>query len=488
MSHRFWILALTLTAAGAQAAENVGATPTAPVVAFSRTFYVSPAGRDSGAGSAADPFKTVQRGVNALQPGDGLLVRAGNYPERVTIAAGTAQGAAGAPITLRVAPGERATLVGGNGLKTPLLTLSRAYWRVEGLSVNVGGDRAPAVMIRGQDAHHVTLAGGEFQNGTAGGGVIVADYASEVNIEGNNIHHFQQVGIDSHGVVLTTTSRAVTVRNNDIHENSGDGVQCTGPENGDTLPGTPLDSLLVVGNRLHDNYENGADIKTCTRVTLRANQVYGHHPRPSSAGEGMIVHMSAKDVVVEDNLLWGNSVAIVIGGVRVGNLPSDIVVRRNRVWGSVDAGYGLRVNAAERVKLYNNTISGLAGMGIIIGSAENGPSKQVEVKNNIVSDCALVARVGPTYEGVSFERNLFFNTGRAVTLRLMGGPNLNLATWRTKTGWDRASLELAPSFLNAPAADFGLATASPARNVGLDVGLSFCGAGPDLGALEAPCL
>ncbi|MGQ0505827.1 MAG: right-handed parallel beta-helix repeat-containing protein [Myxococcaceae bacterium] len=484
------LLCLTVFACdSASALETVGATlSTPPPTSFRNTYHVSPNGQDSAAGSEAAPFATLQRALRAAQPGDGVLVHTGRYAERLAVNASVAAGMAEAPITVRAAPGEDPVLVGGTGSKTAVLTLSRPYWRFEGLNINLEKDPAPAVVIRG--AAHLVFSGAELMNGTAGAAMIITDRASDVRVEGNRVHHFinAKPGVDSHGIVLETSASAVTLRGNDIHDNSGDGIQCIGPETGDTAPGTPFDSLLIEQNKLHDNLENGADIKTCTRVTLRRNEVFGHHPTPSSAGEGIIVHMSASNVLIEENALHDNSVAIVLGGVRVGAPPNDITVRRNRVWSSVDAGFGLRVNAAERVKLYNNTLSGLAGMCIIIGSAENGASKQVEVENNILNDCALAARVGPTYEGVRFDRNLFWNQTGAATLRVMGGPNLNVAAWRTKTGWDRASLEAAPQFVNPTAGDFSLSPTSPALNSGADVGAPFCGGAPDLGALEAPCL
>src|SRR5690606_18252024 len=220
-----------------------------------------------------------------------------------------------------------------------LIDVRRAHWELNGLTLDVNGDPAFAVLWQ-SGAKHGVLRHSEVMNGSAGAGLNVALGATDVLIEENHIHHFRKTNDDSHGVVVQTNSARVEVRRNDIHSNSGDAVQCLGPEGGATAPGTPFDDLRVVGNLLHDNLENGVDVKTCTRVVVRGNDIYGHLPKSTSRGEGIVVHMSASDVRVEDNRLWNNGRGISIGGVTSGASPSDIVVRRNQVWAGNPLGDG----------------------------------------------------------------------------------------------------------------------------------------------------
>ena len=69
----------------------------------------SPGGSDSAAGTVSDPYATVQRLVDSLQPGQTGCLRAGVYEEDVTLRHG---GMSGDPIVVRSYPGETATLVG----------------------------------------------------------------------------------------------------------------------------------------------------------------------------------------------------------------------------------------------------------------------------------------------------------------------------------------------------------------------------------------
>lgn len=52
--------------------------------AASRSFYVSPSGRDAADGSIAHPWRSVAHGMSALRAGDTLFLRGGVYDERVT--------------------------------------------------------------------------------------------------------------------------------------------------------------------------------------------------------------------------------------------------------------------------------------------------------------------------------------------------------------------------------------------------------------------
>src|SRR3954449_12260287 len=67
------------------------------------TFYVAPTGSDSGAGSQATPFKTLQKAANVVRAGDTVNVLAGSYAGFTL----TADGTASAPITFLAQPGAK---------------------------------------------------------------------------------------------------------------------------------------------------------------------------------------------------------------------------------------------------------------------------------------------------------------------------------------------------------------------------------------------
>ena len=77
------------------------------------TLYVSIAGNDTAVGTMAAPLRTIQHGVDALKPGDTLLIGPGTYREQVVITHG---GTPEAPLTLAAAPGARVVITGADRL------------------------------------------------------------------------------------------------------------------------------------------------------------------------------------------------------------------------------------------------------------------------------------------------------------------------------------------------------------------------------------
>ncbi len=72
-----------------------------PSAALAANWYVSPAGNDTGDGSAAHPWRTIAHAAAAaLQPGDQVLIAPGTYAEAVAL---TRSGAPIVPVTTGVA-------------------------------------------------------------------------------------------------------------------------------------------------------------------------------------------------------------------------------------------------------------------------------------------------------------------------------------------------------------------------------------------------
>src|SRR5690606_19686272 len=90
-------------------------------VSDAATYYVATTGSDSNPGTETSPFRTLNKGVTVLKPGDTLYLRGGVYAEslRNKIAGGTSWSA---PVKVAAFPGEHVTLKPSSG--THLLWLS----------------------------------------------------------------------------------------------------------------------------------------------------------------------------------------------------------------------------------------------------------------------------------------------------------------------------------------------------------------------------
>jgi hypothetical protein len=223
------------------------------------------------------------------------------------------------------------------------------------------------------------------------------------------------------------------------------------------------------------------DIKTCYNVIVRGNKM--HHARhdPVRGGNGaMVVHMSAKNILIEENELYDAGAGIGIGGNRYGPMPSGVVIRRNRFHDMITdggmTGGGLIMANSTGTQVYNNTFTRLTGPALSVGSGDGGPTENMVVKNNIL-DAAYVLKLGSQAPGLKLDSNLY-RPGAAFKY---GSSSWNLSQWKAK-GQDARSLE---SSTLLDAATF--APAAAAVDKGENLGLKYCGAAPDLGAVETGC-
>ncbi len=407
---------------------------------FTREWYVSPSGSDSAPGTKAAPLRTIGRAVRSAGPGEVIRVQAGEYAEGVLIdGAAVKEGRANAPITLlgegkpRIVPAAR----GGT-----LVQVRKPHWIVEGFEIDVRGQPRFAVIFEGNTTG-ARLTGCDIHHGTLGGGVSTHGGARDVLIDNNHIHDFRRRPKgDSHGVVIQATSRNITVRGNDIHGNSGDSVQCLLPEHKGQAVAR---DVLIEGNQLHDNDENAVDIKTCQGVVIRDNTMYGFRKSPTSAGEAVVIHFSARDVRVEDNRISDAGRGISVGGSREGNQPSpvNVVVRGNDIRNITQSGgsdgAGIRVENSRGVEVVDNTIANAEGYGMMLGLGSNGaPSEDLTVRGNVIQGRNLV-RLGKHRPGLKMDRNRYATEG---TFKVDPEETQDLGRWRAVSGVDLKSTPL----------------------------------------------
>jgi nitrous oxidase accessory protein NosD len=286
----------------------------------------------------------------------------GTYAEQVVL---ESRGAGAAPITLRGEGTARPTVTPASRAPGAVIFV-RGNWHLENLHVDV--NEAPmAAIVFHVGADGARLTNSELRDGRAGAGVIIQG-ARNVTLEDNVIHHFIKPGDDSHGVVVVGPSRNTTIRNNNIHHNSGDSVQCqAGSEAAETL--------LVQGNELHDNGENGVDIKQCYGVTVRDNQIYGF-PNPTvravgtSAGEAVLISRGARDVLIQ-----GNDISRAGRGISVlaqVAAPQNIRLEGNTIQNirnfPAHNGQGIRIAGGSNVLVADNVIEGTTSYGLMLAA------------------------------------------------------------------------------------------------------------------------
>jgi parallel beta-helix repeat protein len=227
------LVALLMAAAGAHGAD----------------YYVATNGSDTASGiSTGEPFRTIQRALNVVQPGDTVHVRNGVYREQLLM---RRSGTEDQPITIQGYQSER-PLVTGAEVVTNWVLHSGALWKVTNWvsgTQQVFVDGAPLrqvgwpnVFIRA-NSYIYTAQGGstaDMTNGTffcdVSNRVLYAWLADSASPSGRTI----EVSVRPLLLYSGVTNRSLIVRGVDFRQCNSVGVFATG------LPGVRLgtDSLL----------------------------------------------------------------------------------------------------------------------------------------------------------------------------------------------------------------------------------------------------
>lgn len=256
-----------------------------------------PAATDEGnpLGSAARPRQTVP---STLPAGTVVEVRGGPYAARRH--GWTADGKEGSPVFVR-------------GVGSPVFTggdlwLQGSYLVAEGIVL----EGAPLLIGPG---HDISVRRSEIRGFDPGrNGAAVSMAASNVVLAHNHIHHNGNPSAgaeeDVHGIKLSTGSSRVWIVDNHIHHNGGDAIQI-----GSARAWPPWAQYVYIArNELHDDRENGVDVKQARDVVVSENRIYSYAPTSSSSGEAVVVHNGPERVWVLDNWISDAAFGVVCTG------------------------------------------------------------------------------------------------------------------------------------------------------------------------------
>jgi uncharacterized protein YjdB len=273
------------------------ALPVRLPLSLGAVFYVAPNGSDANSGTLLAPWRTIQKALNTLQPGQKAFVRAGTYREALTL---DRAGTASAPITIEAYPGERPVIDGEHTRRPLVIESGGGYFRIKGFILDrdcctSGGH----IDVYG---HHIEIVDNEMRNGR-GKGVYTDEGSRFVHIIGNWIHHnVTSGGQQDHGIYLQGTDHFVA--NNVIHDHpDGFGIQIYDS-------GT---RMIVVSNTVTNNGHSGIVVGGSggvSNVTIRNNILANNN----SYGVQMDSSCPTSNVVINNNVIFGNDAGAVEGG------------------------------------------------------------------------------------------------------------------------------------------------------------------------------
>jgi hypothetical protein len=268
-----------------------------PTEEVAPVFHIAPNGNDTGPGTPAQPWRTLQKAADTLVAGETVTIRAGTYRERVVP---RNSGISGQPITYAAYPGETITL-DGSGITVPensgLFDLSgREYITVQGLRI---ANSQQAGILAGSTAH-ILIKNNTISNAVSSG--IGIGGSNNVIASGNEVV-LANVGfslVSGRGGLLEN----VQLYNNLAYSNRFNGINMV--QDGD--PATPpmrdisLINNTIVGNGIGD-WGGGIAIdgSAVVNVVARNNLVSNNRSFQIALGPGL----PSDDVTVDHNLIDG---------------------------------------------------------------------------------------------------------------------------------------------------------------------------------------
>ncbi len=317
-------VAIAVTGCGA-AAVDAGDTPSAERAVGSSLpkrlpasrgtkRYVSPDGSDRSRGTAAAPWRTVQKALNTLRPGQTAIVRAGTY--RQNLVADRA-GRKSAPITISGEPG--AVLAAGSGAEEnmPLeMVDGAAFLRFEGLVFEGATGDSTTNVYADRGVHDIELSRCEVRRSQRQGFFSEADTA-RIQILRCRFHDNGGSGPEGldHSIYVQGSRHVIA------------GNLLTGARNGNGIQLYPSsDNAIIVGNTIDDNLLDGVvigdDDGRTTSDALVANNIVTRSRSAVATYWGGAV---GRGNVVRNNLGWRNDRRRFAGegAVWVGNRTAD---------------------------------------------------------------------------------------------------------------------------------------------------------------------
>ncbi len=377
-------------------------SPTPGVPPSIRQIYVSPSGNDTSSGAIDQPFRTVQRGLDAATPGTAVVLRGGNYPEPVTF---SNSGTDGAWITLQSQPGERAVLGNTTVLKFAsfMSMTDKQYILIKDITVsNISGELPLGISVNGA-SHHIQIRNNTvtglyhttslpFSRGISVGNTRPDVSAHDIIIANNEVS-------DMPGSIGELIAVSGNVENSQVIGNQLNkidlaiGIDILGNYDGIDGPNGFARDILVADNTLRDGGQKDGIYSICLyidgaqRVTMERNRVFtcGYNAQvlsensPQTRDDQGQFGVDNRDNIFRDNLLVNClESCLTVGGYSGAHYGTsyNTSVTNNTL---VSNGSVITLNLSDGTRFANNIFVSQSG-GFI---ANNGGAQNVSYSHNI---------------------------------------------------------------------------------------------------------
>ncbi len=303
----------------------------------------------------------ISNAVKKANPGDTILVKAGNYDDNdpPTPLQISKSGTANAPITLR---GENRPRLGTLELK------NTNYFTVEGFEIANQSSSSFFIGLQIKSSKNITIRNMLIHHLT---GSAISTYvgSSDILIEDSTIYEIvpNKTDSDAH-CLINSDSRNVTFRNNECYGFIGDGYQAWRMADNQLYD---RGTTIIEGNKIYNTKrncsENAVDIKAETgTVIIRDNSLHGFEPLTEvgcelygtgdPTGGAIIAHQGSNGTLIVERNEFYDMYAAVLGGGMDTTVRNNVFhdFREGLVTWSTHSHLGV-IFGDENVKVYHNT-------------------------------------------------------------------------------------------------------------------------------------
>jgi hypothetical protein len=267
---------------------------------------VAPNGNDSSDGSLSNPWRSLSASMKKLQAGNLLLVRGGQYRERVDVRGESVpRGTPDARITVRAYPGEEPLVVG-------MFWISNAdYWTFDNIDVtwDTAYVNTEEHMVRMYKGHGWIFENSEISGARSYAAFLANGGTTGWTIRGNYIHNTVPSNSLSQDqlIYVATASDGLIERNLLVTSPNGRGVKIGRPSAGEGLPA----NVIVRYNTIVDSGSGNIGVS----YDAHDNQIYGNIMINAGGGYHTVHawHLTGQNNVVRDNIAFGSEGVIKAG-------------------------------------------------------------------------------------------------------------------------------------------------------------------------------
>jgi len=262
------------------------------------TFFVSMSGNDTGSGSAAAPWRTIQHAADRVAPGDTVVVREGAYKGFFLDKSGTEK-------ERIVFHADHGAVINDRNFKTADgINLERAsYITIEGFTIDNAGGKITRAGIRSVNNNHVIVHGNAVDS--AGTWGFLSGFSDDLLVEANVFSRSNA----EHGIYVSNSGDRPVIRGNVSWGNNGCGIHMNGDKSmgGDGI----ISGALVEDNVIYENGRRGGsgiNADGVQKSRFQNNVLYDNH------SSGISLYRTDGAEPSRDNVVVNNTVIVASDG------------------------------------------------------------------------------------------------------------------------------------------------------------------------------